>query len=74
MAEKLVFNGENVGYGQRKFVHIDIAKLYDSTAMTLDFEVLRGAEDGPVLFVLGALHGDELMASRLFVSFWRLII
>ncbi|MAF68505.1 MAG: succinylglutamate desuccinylase [Micavibrio sp.] len=60
MAEKLVFNGENVGYGQRKFVHIDIAKLYDSTAMTLDFEVLRGAEDGPVLFVLGALHGDEI--------------
>lgn len=49
-----------VGPGERKRVELEIAKLYDYTDMTMPVEIIRGKEDGPVMFVSAAMHGDEI--------------
>ena len=54
------FAGEIVNKGERKSLTIEIARLYDYTEMNLTFQVVRGQEDGPVLFLSAAIHGDEL--------------
>jgi hypothetical protein len=46
--------------GERKRIELEIAKLYDYTDMTMPVEVIRGKEDGPILFVSAAMHGDEI--------------
>lgn len=56
----MIIGGVTVDKGERKNIEIDIARLYDSTEMTLSIEVIRGKEDGPVLFLSSAIHGDEL--------------
>ncbi len=56
----LVIAGQTIGRGERKRVLLNVAKLYDFTEMTIPVEVIRGKSDGPVLFVSGAVHGDEI--------------
>ncbi len=56
----MIISGVTVNRGERKQIEIDIARLYDSTEMTLSVEVICGAEDGPALFLSSATHGDEL--------------
>ncbi|GJL86283.1 MAG: succinylglutamate desuccinylase [Micavibrio sp.] len=58
--EDLVIGGVPIKKGERKRVLLDVAKLYDFTDMNIPIEVVRGKEDGPVLFVSGAVHGDEI--------------
>ncbi len=60
MAKKLVIGGVTIKPGERKRILLDVAKLYDFTNMNIPIEVIRGKEDGPVLFVSGAVHGDEI--------------
>jgi predicted deacylase len=52
--------GVEVPLGHRRKIDISVAKLYDFTGMNVPVEVVRGAEDGPVLFVCAAIHGDEI--------------
>lgn len=60
MTKNLVIGGTTIKRGERKRIALDVAKLYDFTDMTIPIEVVRGKEDGPVLFVSGAVHGDEI--------------
>lgn len=46
--------------GERKKLSLELARLYDFTEMSIPVEVVRGKKPGPVLFVSGALHGDEV--------------
>ena len=55
-----VINGVKIEKGQRKQLEIVIAKLYDHTDITIPVEVICGKESGPVMFVSGAIHGDEI--------------
>ena len=52
--------GQIIQPGERQQVMIETAKLYDFTATGMPVEVIRGQEDGPVLFVCAAIHGDEI--------------
>lgn len=52
--------GHKINPGERKRIDLKIAKLYDLTEMTMPVEVIRSKEDGPVLFVSAAMHGDEI--------------
>lgn len=56
----MIIGGVSVEKGERKHIDINIARLYDSTEMALSIEVVRGSEDGPILFLSSATHGDEL--------------
>ena len=58
--EDLVIGGVSIPPGKRKRVGIEVAKLYDYTEMTIPVEIVRGKDDGPVLFVSAAIHGDEI--------------
>jgi predicted deacylase len=52
--------GEDIGLGERRQLALTVAKLYDFTDMKIPVEVVRGATDGPTLFVSAAIHGDEI--------------
>lgn len=60
MADDFVIGGTPIKRGERKRVLLDVAKLYDFTDMSIPIEVIRGKKDGPILFVSGAVHGDEI--------------
>lgn len=49
-----------VAPGKRARAEIEVARLYDFTKMTVPLEVIHGKEEGPVLFVTAAIHGDEI--------------
>jgi predicted deacylase len=51
--------------GERKRFEIPIARLFDNTPMKIPVEVVRGNEDGPTLFVSGAIHGDEVIGTEI---------
>ena len=55
-----IINGTVIEPGKRKKLDIEIAKLYDYTDMYLTLEVIRGKEEGPVMFISAAMHGDEI--------------
>ncbi|WP_421868299.1 succinylglutamate desuccinylase/aspartoacylase family protein [Motiliproteus sp.] len=46
--------------GERRQLHLDLARLYDHTRLDLDIEVIHGRQAGPTLLVCAAIHGDEL--------------
>lgn len=60
MSDILTIGGEDIKRGERRQVRVDVAKLYDFTEMNIPVEVIRGKKDGPVLFISGAVHGDEI--------------
>jgi len=56
----LEIGGEEITTGSRKRILIKVSKLFDYTEMVIPVEVVRGKQDGPVLFVSAAIHGDEI--------------
>lgn len=52
--------GQLIKPGERKWITLETASLYDFTTICLPVEVIRGKEEGPVLFVSAAIHGDEI--------------
>ncbi|MBA2629315.1 MAG: succinylglutamate desuccinylase/aspartoacylase family protein [Rickettsiaceae bacterium] len=60
MTKVLTIDGVTIKKGERKYLEMHIAKLFDNTEMTIPVEVIRGKEDGPTLFISSAIHGDEI--------------
>ncbi len=60
MSDIMVIAGEKILRGERRQLAVTVAKLYDFTDMKMPVVVQRGEEDGPVLFVSAAIHGDEI--------------
>ncbi len=56
----LKFGNEIVKAGERKRINLDVASLYDYTKLSITIEVIRGKVEGPILFISGAIHGDEI--------------
>lgn len=46
--------------GEVKRVELEVASLYDFTPLSIPVEVIRGKEEGPILFISAAVHGDEI--------------
>jgi uncharacterized protein len=59
-SDVLEISGVRIETGRRKRVEIPVAHLFDSTKMSIPVEIIRGKENGPVLFVSAAIHGDEI--------------
>ena len=51
MTKVLIIDGVTIKKGERKYLEMHIAKLFDNTEMTIPVEVIRGKEDGPTLFI-----------------------
>ncbi|MBI2720409.1 MAG: succinylglutamate desuccinylase/aspartoacylase family protein [Rhizobiales bacterium] len=55
-----VIGNHEVERGTRAVVDLPVSVLSNNTPMTLPVHVLHGARPGPVLFVSGVVHGDEI--------------
>ena len=54
------WNGEEIPAGDSKDVKLAVSESYSSMTVRVPIHIRRAAEDGPVLFVTAALHGDEI--------------
>ena len=63
MTKRLPFEigSHTVEPGERRWVDLPISMLSDHTPVTMTVEVLHGRNDGPVLFLSAAVHGDEVL-------------
>lgn len=51
---------EKILPSERKKFQLEVASLYDYTKLYIPVEVIRGKEEGPILFISAAIHGDEI--------------
>ena len=57
--KKFILGGVEVLKGTTVTINIELPKLYN-TPTQLPVRVIRGKEDGPIVFISAAIHGDEL--------------
>ena len=53
--------GVRVRAGQRREVKLDVSRLVTGAEVTLPVHVVHGREDGPVVWLDAAIHGDEVV-------------
>src|SRR5690606_9971122 len=56
----MMLNGTRILPGEEKKISISIAKLPSRSALEINITVSRSEHDGPVLLLMGAMHGDEI--------------
>lgn len=52
--------GEKIAPGESRNVQLTVGESYSSMAIQIQIHIRRGIEDGPIVFVTAALHGDEI--------------
>ncbi|HCG8737951.1 TPA: succinylglutamate desuccinylase/aspartoacylase family protein [Vibrio parahaemolyticus] len=52
--------GHKIQPGQRLEVEFEAAQLYTHSPLSIPVEIIHGKQEGPVLMVNAAIHGDEL--------------
>ncbi|SPF81669.1 succinylglutamate desuccinylase/aspartoacylase family protein [Pseudoprimorskyibacter insulae] len=50
-----------IAAGERKTVNLPVSVLSDHTPVTMSAHVVHGKRPGPVIFVSGGVHGDEVI-------------
>ncbi|KAA5539725.1 succinylglutamate desuccinylase/aspartoacylase family protein [Roseiconus nitratireducens] len=59
-AQRHEWFGAEVAAGGSVNTELEISESYSSRNVSIPIRVVRGLQDGPTVFVTGALHGDEL--------------
>ena len=54
------WNGTHVAPGEACDVHLDVSETYSGITVRIPVHVRRGTDEGPVVFVTAAVHGDEV--------------
>ncbi|MBB6463681.1 succinylglutamate desuccinylase/aspartoacylase family protein [Flammeovirga kamogawensis] len=57
--DKFVLLGTEIPKGKGAVLELEVAKLHTSNSLKVPVIVERGKEDGPVLLLLGGVHGNE---------------
>lgn len=52
---------KNIGFSQTVSLSLPVSDLYTDSPVELPVRVLTGKKPGPVLFITGAVHGDEII-------------
>jgi predicted deacylase len=65
MNENFVIGGEAIPRRSRTTIELQLPPLYTHTPLSLPVHVIRGAKEGPRLFVSAAIHGDELNGTEI---------
>ncbi len=55
-----IWNGEEIPPGESRNVTLAVSESYSSMTVRIPIHIRRSSEDGPVVFVTAALHGDEI--------------
>jgi hypothetical protein len=58
--EPFEFAGHKIELGETLDTRLPLTQTYSGANLTIPVRIMRGAEPGPALFVLGAIHGDEI--------------
>jgi predicted deacylase len=56
----MVIGSDSIAAGERREVDLRVAPTYTHDDLSMTVQVVRGRQDGPVLFISAAVHGDEL--------------
>lgn len=54
------WDGKNIPPGEGRDVQLVIGESYSGMSVKIPLHIRRGVEDGPVVFVTAAMHGDEI--------------
>ncbi len=54
------WNGESIPPGTSRDVKLTVSESYSSMSVRIPIHVRRAEQEGPVIFVTAALHGDEI--------------
>jgi len=65
MSADFKIGGVSIKKGESKKIQLAVSSLYDGTDLSIPVQVIRGKEDGPVLFISAAIHGDELNGTEI---------
>ena len=65
MTADFKIGGVSIKRGERKKIKLAVSNLYDGTDLSVPVEVIRGKEDGPILFISAAIHGDEINGTEI---------
>ena len=65
MSDLFAIGGKSIPRRSRALIELPLPPLYTHTPLKLPVHILRGAKDGPRLFVSAALHGDELNGTEI---------
>jgi hypothetical protein len=60
MPEIIRIKEHEVALGEQKIIRLEIARLPSGMMIEMPIHVFRSKTDGPVLLLLGGLHGDEV--------------
>lgn len=55
-----VILGREIKKGESATIEVEVAKLHTRNSLKIPIIVERGKEDGPVLLLMGGVHGDEM--------------
>ena len=55
------FGGVSIAPGTAQTVELEVSVLANNNRLNMPVHVLHGAEKGPVFFMSGAIHGDEIL-------------
>lgn len=55
-----IWNDEPIPAGQSRDVKLTVSESYSSLTVKIPLHIRRAKEEGPVVFVTAALHGDEI--------------
>lgn len=58
--KKITILGQQINPGQKRILHLDIARLHTHTKLEIPVIVERAKVDGPVLLLNAGIHGNEL--------------
>lgn len=56
----IVIGDVSIEPGRRHYIDLPLPPLYTHTSVSMPVHVINGRNDGPVLFVSAAIHGDEI--------------
>ena len=63
--EVFIIGEKSIKRGQSLYFDLNIGRLYDFTELSLPICVIRGKKPGPVFFISGAVHGDEIIGPEI---------
>lgn len=59
--ESFAIAGQDIRPGNRLTVDVPVSVLSDHTPVSMSIHVVHGKKPGPVVFVSGGIHGDEVI-------------
>jgi len=61
----MIINGTEIKPGIQKSIEVNIAMLPSPTSIDIVINVARASKEGPVLLLMGGLHGDEINGAEI---------